>query len=212
MATRKGYYVVFKGRTPGVYNDINDFKAQVYNFKGSEFKKFSTFKEAQEAWNKGKRGVASSEKNTAVSADVDKPKSKKISLAPHWENYMACICLHMIWPALPILIEWFLTGDISVEATTLTASIYAITIGMSSKSKSQFTISVLISFIFACCYGFTVHVAHEYTQQNNIQELAKNTFINLRLWALVSIGLIFITHLIERYNRHVIDRTPFFNF
>lgn len=43
-------YVVFKGRRPGIYDDWESCKDQVDGFSGCKFKGYSTFQEAQSAW------------------------------------------------------------------------------------------------------------------------------------------------------------------
>ena len=45
---KKHYYVVIKGRTPGIYTNWEDCKAQVNGYKGSEFKGFTTMEQAQQ--------------------------------------------------------------------------------------------------------------------------------------------------------------------
>lgn len=52
MATKKKYYVVFKGRNPGVYDDWNDALEQVDNFEGASFKSFTSAQEAAESYRK----------------------------------------------------------------------------------------------------------------------------------------------------------------
>lgn len=49
----KRFYVVWKGRQPGVYDDINDAMEQVDNFPDASFKSFATAEEAAEAYRKG---------------------------------------------------------------------------------------------------------------------------------------------------------------
>lgn len=45
---KKQYYVVLKGRTPGIYQTWDDCKEQVNGFKGSKFKGFATIQEAEQ--------------------------------------------------------------------------------------------------------------------------------------------------------------------
>lgn len=44
------FYVVFIGRTPGIYYDWESCKAQTNRFSGSKFKAYDTFEEASEAF------------------------------------------------------------------------------------------------------------------------------------------------------------------
>lgn len=49
----KNYYVVWKGRVPGVYDDLGDALEQIEDFPGAMFKSFSSSEEATEAFRKG---------------------------------------------------------------------------------------------------------------------------------------------------------------
>lgn len=50
MAKGKKYYVVFKGRNPGVYDDWEDAREQIENFDGARYKGYSSAAEAAEAF------------------------------------------------------------------------------------------------------------------------------------------------------------------
>ena len=45
---KKQYYVVINSRTPGIYTNWEDCKAQVNGYKGSKYKGFVTMEEAQQ--------------------------------------------------------------------------------------------------------------------------------------------------------------------
>lgn len=49
----KKYYVVWEGRNPGVYDDLEDAMEQVENYPGASFKGFSSSEAATEAFRKG---------------------------------------------------------------------------------------------------------------------------------------------------------------
>lgn len=49
----KKYYVVWNGRIPGVYDDLQDAMEQVDDFPGASFKSYATAAEAAEAFRKG---------------------------------------------------------------------------------------------------------------------------------------------------------------
>lgn len=50
MAKDKKYYVVFKGRNPGVYDDWGDAKEQIDGFDGARYKGYSSPAEAADAF------------------------------------------------------------------------------------------------------------------------------------------------------------------
>lgn len=47
---RAKYYVVWKGRKPGIYDNWTDCEIQVKGFQGAQFKSFSSMATAQAAW------------------------------------------------------------------------------------------------------------------------------------------------------------------
>lgn len=52
MKYTKRFYVVFKGRVPGIYEDYNDAMDQVDGFEGASFKSFATAEEAAVSYRK----------------------------------------------------------------------------------------------------------------------------------------------------------------
>ncbi len=71
MAISKKYYVVWKGKRPGIYESWDDCKAQIAGFKGAQYKSFPDFAQAKKAYNsnyleykgkkKGKSGLSDAE-------------------------------------------------------------------------------------------------------------------------------------------------------
>lgn len=51
MAKKKKFYVVWKGKHPGIFETWADCKAQIDGVKGAQYKSFSTFEEAKKAYN-----------------------------------------------------------------------------------------------------------------------------------------------------------------
>ena len=47
----KKYYVVWRGRTPGIYSSWDECKEQVEGFNDAKYKSFKYLEEAKEAFN-----------------------------------------------------------------------------------------------------------------------------------------------------------------
>ena len=78
----KKYYVVWKGRTPGIFTTWNECKTQVDGFAGARYKSFPTLGEAESALG-GKASSASSSTSTSGSSSTKpsaagKPKKAKV--------------------------------------------------------------------------------------------------------------------------------------
>lgn len=71
MGKKAKFYVVWKGKHPGIFESWADCKAQIEGFKGAQYKSFPTFAEAKKAYNsnyleykgksKGKTGLTQEE-------------------------------------------------------------------------------------------------------------------------------------------------------
>lgn len=82
----KKFYVVWKGRTPGIFTSWADCKAQVDQFTGARYKSFPTQMEAEQAFGKGSTtpfsGSARKPTGSAVktgSTTKKKPKSSPLT-------------------------------------------------------------------------------------------------------------------------------------
>ncbi|MEM9142740.1 MAG: ribonuclease H family protein [Bacteroidota bacterium] len=51
MAKKSKFYVVWKGKRPGIYETWEDCKAQISGYKGAQYKSFSSFPDAKKAFN-----------------------------------------------------------------------------------------------------------------------------------------------------------------
>ncbi len=85
MAKKAKFYVVWKGKRPGIYQTWNDCKAQITGQKGAQYKSFSTFEEAKKAYNsnyefyKGKK-KSESELSQEVLLKIGAPNFHSISV------------------------------------------------------------------------------------------------------------------------------------
>lgn len=125
---------------------------------------------------------------------------KRIPALPdEWGDFFTCILLHMLLPLLPLLIETWLKGLPTESTAAITASMYSIAIGLSSRNKAMLGLCILISIIFSVVFGI---VSASTTPQLS----------NVRFYSGISMFFVFLIHVFERYNRHVVDCIPFWDF
>lgn len=125
--------------------------------------------------------------------------SRRIPGIPNvWQEYITCLLFHMLLPLLPLVFEFYYKDKISALSATLAAAMYCISIGLSSKNKVIFSISIMICIFYSVKYGSLLNVSDISTEDDG--------------YALMVIIFMFITHAFERYNIHVADSTPFFTF
>jgi len=133
----------------------------------------------------------------------DKRPEKQVfripSLPFYWENFLVSILLLLLLPLLPLGIEWIINGSINGASLALSASMYTISIGISSKSRLIFALTIFSSVGYALLYGLTPNTTLDYPV----------IAYRISSWGII---LTFILHTLERYNRHVADRTPFWEF
>lgn len=114
-----------------------------------------------------------------------------------WGDYVMCLLMHMALPLLPLMFEWLVTqAPPSGRTVTLTTSLYAISIGLSSKNKMIFSLCLFIGIVFSVLFGLS-HAPKP---------------ADVASFSYMAIALVFVTHAAERYNRHVIDCRPFLEF
>ncbi|HCR4428813.1 hypothetical protein [Morganella morganii] len=122
-------------------------------------------------------------------------------VSKEWSNYLLCLLLHMCLPLLPLGFEMILRPEHSpsIQTLNITAAFYAISIGLSSKNVAMFGLGVFISVCFSAVFGIV----------SSNPNLNDSLYFYSPIWCIV---IIFIIHAGERYNRHVADCTPFFDF
>ncbi|MQA39976.1 hypothetical protein [Rugamonas aquatica] len=89
-------------------------------------------------------------------------------------------------------------ADFSIfGCVTLTAALYSIAIGLSSRNVAMFGAGVLLSFVFSAAFGFL-----------STQLPLKHA----RAFSCTAIAIVFGVHIIERYRRHIVNQREFFEF
>lgn len=74
----KKYYVVWKGRTPGIFTTWNECKSQVDGFAGARYKSFPTLGEAESAFG----GKTSSASGSSATKPSSAGKATKVKVPP----------------------------------------------------------------------------------------------------------------------------------
>ncbi len=158
------------------------------------------------------------------------PPKMLFAIPMEWQNYLSSLFLIIVFPLAPIFIVDYMIinefQDISAQSLTITAAIYFITIGFSSNNKLTLLFGILGCFAFAVIYGriepenlkikHTVETITELEkvelQQILLEEIQSKNDDNrsTKLAGILCILFISIVHGIERYNRHVLLKEPFF--
>jgi len=129
----------------------------------------------------------------------EKKRFRIPGLPYYWENFLASILMILLLPLLPLVIEWVRQGVINEASLALSASMYTISIGVTSRSRLIFAIAIFASVFYAFLYGSATDIASTYPL----------FLYKAAVWGII---FTFILHTLERYNKHVADRTPFWEF
>jgi len=114
-------------------------------------------------------------------------------------EFVTCIILHMLVPLLPLFLEtWKMKGAPTEATLSITAAMYSISIGLSSRNKGVFSICIFVGFLFSMAFGLIIGDS--------------GSLPSLKFAAVITIIAIFIIHACERYNIHMVECSPFWNF
>jgi hypothetical protein len=121
----------------------------------------------------------------------------ELGFADGLQNFFISLVLHLGFPLLPLLLEKWFSGAVEAKSAALTAALYSMAIGLSSRYVAVFGLGI------ALCIGFSAAFGH----------LARDPYLmNAKIASYGAIGLVFVLHAGERFRRHVIRRQPFFEF
>lgn len=146
----------------------------------------------------------------ATASRPAKPRKRIPAIPGVWEQFFLCVVFHLALPLLPLAIEFWQKHTVTNSSLTLGAAMYAISIGGSSKSKLMFGSMVVVCIVYSIAFGVLVSHPPPPMPVAGAPPPVLNTAANMYAgWAMLAI---FFVHAMERYNRHVVDSTPYWEF
>jgi hypothetical protein len=130
---------------------------------------------------------------------------------PKWSNYVLCLLFHLLLPLIPLLFEWLATRQITESSLTLTAALYAMTIGLSSRYKLSFGVALIISIVFAFGFGWVASITSGQTimaHKDTVPPMIADP-IQVKQYCIWAITVVLGLQIIERFIRHVLNAEPF---
>lgn len=134
-------------------------------------------------------------------AEDNKDVPKK-PLNSAWSTFLACIVVHMTIPLIPLGLERYIENTLSEKSIVITAAMYAIALGISSRWMWFVFTAFALSLIYSSLFGY---ISRESILAANLQHAIDSK----GLW---TISFLWATHSLERFNRHIQLREPFFEF
>ena len=146
MAKQQKYYVVWSGKKPGVYDNWNDCKQQVYQFENAKYKSFESrgeaetaFKQGYEKYYKAHPSPKNSAKQLLLMQDQPKPILRSLSVDAAWNSVTKVMEYRGVYTETGK--EWFHKGPFP-RATNNVGEFLAIVHGLSLIKKHGFDIPI----------------------------------------------------------------------
>jgi len=117
--------------------------------------------------------------------------------------FLVCVTVHMMFPLLPLVIEYGLTQNLTPQSLTIAVAMYAMAIGSSSKIRPLFFMMVGTSLLFSAAYGWMLH--QDIGSSGLIIPPDSDVAARLKGYSFWVLGGIFTVHAIERFVRHVVN-------
>lgn len=119
-------------------------------------------------------------------------------MSKHVQNFLAALILAIFLPLVPLIMDAWHFKALSITVVTLTAAMYGVSIGISSNNAAIFGLGIILGLIFSMAYGMSL------ADPKSLTDCAD--------WGIIAIGAMVLCHGVERFNRHVSKREPFFVF
>lgn len=133
----------------------------------------------------------------------------------HWEHFGICVLAHLLLPLIPLLLELAIASKISAETLYLTASMYTLSVSMASSKIIGVIFGVVVGVVFSAFYGVLARdqVLFEAMEASSSTVLLPpNAWIGGVKLPAITIGIVFVLHMIDRFRLHITERAPFFEF
>lgn len=132
-----------------------------------------------------------------MSENGNRSEARVVSV--NWQHFSASFICAVLFPLLPLGIEFFVSGSISDNSVLISSIMYCSAIALASDSVLVFVLGFLLSIILSMAFGITFY--------NN--QTAPNGSHMLSLIAIAFFGL---SHSLQRYNQHVVRGEDFIVF
>lgn len=107
-----------------------------------------------------------------------------------YTNFFCSIIVIVVLPFVPIGLQYVFKSQVSQESLALSVAMYSVSMVVNSGYFLLLLLSLLAIMGFSVAYGVII------TSTNP-------TLVNCTGWALFTIIVIALSHIVERYNRHI---------
>lgn len=119
-------------------------------------------------------------------------------LPEEWQHFLLSLLYVSLLPLIPLVLEFWLKGNLSASSLTLATAIYSVTVGASSKNRLLFGVGILLAIVFSSVFGVVMNAT---TPPKGTEEAC-----------FVVLALLTVFNVFDRWNRHMADHEKFWDF
>lgn len=135
-------------------------------------------------------GATTAQESTAIGTRG----CRSSGLSQEVENYIVSLTFRIYIPLVPVVLEVWRWGEASAKTLTLAAALFGMGVGVASRRRSLFALTVGAGFTFIAAFGIIVGQQSELPLSRQL--------------ALLAILAIVVVYALERWDRHVTDCEP----
>lgn len=124
-----------------------------------------------------------------------------------WEHFLASVLLSVIFPMLPLGIEFYRTWQISESSALIASVMYCSSIAIFSGNLVVLGLGIIVSVIMSVLFGASQVAILAATNSSKVVADGNDTWV-----ALFCILVFTLTHIVQRYNLHVVKGDNFLTF
>ena len=134
------------------------------------------------------------EEKLAEVPNAERREARVISI--NWQHFSASLVFAVLFPLMPLAIEFIFAGSISDNSILIASIMYCSAIALASDSVLVLALGFLAAIVLSIPFGITFY-------NNQIAPSGSQTL------SLVCIGFFGLSHILQRYNQHVVRGEDF---
>lgn len=121
-----------------------------------------------------------------------------------WTSFFVAVLFLLVYPLFPLGAELAFTGQITISSLTLTTATYSLSLSVTSTHVARWAVGITFAFVATTLFGWSMGIGDAVI--GPAYRLGQGSMAGKYwLWgAAVIITIVLVTHLWERFDRHVV--------
>jgi hypothetical protein len=126
-----------------------------------------------------------------------------------WTSFFVAVLFLLVFPLFPLGAELAFTGRINISSLMLTTATYSLSLSVTSTHVGRWALGITFAFITATLFGWSMGIGD--VAIGPAYQLGRGAMAGkVWLWGAGSIiTVVLVTHLWERFERHVMEGEAF---